>query len=65
MAAASNHRGNTNLTSTPPDRTQTALADLARELVDKVGIEGATRYCHSLGWFGVLHQIELLNHSKP
>lgn len=38
------------------------LADLARDLVDKVGIEGAMRYCHSLGWLGVLHQVELLKH---
>lgn len=36
------------------------LAAVARELVDKVGVEGATRYCHGLGWLGVLAQIELL-----
>ena len=36
------------------------LATLARELVDKVGIEGAMRYCHSLGWGGVLHQVEMM-----
>jgi hypothetical protein len=41
-------------------RTQGDLAALARELVDKVGIEGAMRYCHSLGWGGVLHQVEML-----
>ena len=42
---------------------QDALGDLARELVDKVGIEGAVRYCHSLGWRGVLDQVERLRHS--
>lgn len=36
------------------------LAALARELVDKVGIEGAERYCHGLGWGGVLLQVENL-----
>ncbi len=36
------------------------LAALARELVDKVGIEGAMRYCRSLGWGGVLNQVEML-----
>lgn len=42
---------------------QDSLGDLARELVDKVGIEGAVRYCHSLGWRGVLAQVELLRQS--
>jgi len=36
------------------------LATLARELVDKVGFEGAMRYCRSLGWGGVLTQVEKL-----
>ncbi len=39
------------------------LADLARDLVEKVGIEGAIRYCRSLGWRGVLDQVERLRHS--
>jgi hypothetical protein len=39
------------------------LAALARDLVDKVGIEGAVRYCRSLGWGGVLDQVELLRRS--
>jgi hypothetical protein len=41
-------------------RAQGDLAALARDLVDKVGIDGAMRYCRSLGWGGVLHQVELL-----
>ncbi len=39
---------------------QRDLADLALELVDRVGVEGAIRYCHSLGWRGVLDQIEAM-----
>lgn len=39
------------------------LSELALELVDKVGIEGAIRYCHSLGWRGVQDQVEMLRHS--
>ena len=42
------------------NRAENRMADLARDLVDKVGIEGAVRYCHSLGWLGVLTQVELL-----
>ena len=37
------------------------LAALARELVDKVGVEGAMRYCHGLGWLGVLDQVKRLD----
>ncbi|MEQ9607625.1 MAG: hypothetical protein RLN99_08165 [Kiloniellaceae bacterium] len=40
------------------------LATLARDLVDKVGIEGAMRYCHSLGWGGVLRQVEMLRSQR-
>jgi len=40
------------------------LTALARDLVDKVGIEGAMRYCRSLGWGGVLHQIEVLRSQR-
>ncbi len=43
-----------------PDRGQSDLIALARDLVDKVGIEGAASYCRGLGWGGVLHQVELL-----
>lgn len=39
------------------------LSALAHDLVDKVGIEGAIRYCHSLGWLGVIDQVEQLRHS--
>ncbi len=40
------------------------LAELARDLVDKVGIEGAVRYCSSVGWAGVLAQVELLRQGR-
>jgi hypothetical protein len=46
-----------------PDRGQSDLTELARDLVDKVGIDGAARYCHGLGWGGVLAQVELLRHT--
>jgi len=36
------------------------ISALARDLVDKVGIDGARGYCRSLGWRGVLDQVELL-----
>lgn len=48
----------------PQSRNTGDLAALARELVDKVGIEGAVRYCHSLGWGGVLLQVENLRSRK-
>lgn len=34
------------------------LADLALELIDRVGVDGAIRYCNSMSWGGVLAQIE-------
>ncbi|MGF1592571.1 MAG: hypothetical protein ACFCUW_04785 [Kiloniellaceae bacterium] len=40
------------------------MAALARELVDKVGVDGATRYCSSLGWRGVLEEVELLRRER-
>lgn len=46
----------------PLRRRQGDLAAVARDLVDKVGIDGAIRYCRSLGWRGVLDQVELLRH---
>ena len=53
------------MTPAPRDARQAAtkqrsLADIALELVDKVGVDGAIRYCHSLGWGGVLAQIEAI-----
>lgn len=39
---------------------QRDLTDLALELIDKVGVDGAIRYCSSLGWGGVLAQIEAI-----
>jgi hypothetical protein len=50
--------------STTEDRAEGSLATLARELVDKVGIDGAMRYCHSLGWRGVLDQVENLRSQR-
>lgn len=45
------------------DSRHNSLNALARDLVDKVGIEGAIRYCRSLGWLGVIDQVERLRHS--
>ena len=47
---------------TPPWRGD--LSVLARDLVDKVGIDGAARYCSGLGWRGVLEQVEMLRHGR-
>jgi hypothetical protein len=43
---------------------ESSLATLARELVDKVGLDGAMRYCHSLGWRGVLDEVALLRRAS-
>jgi len=40
------------------------LSALARDLVDKVGIDGALRYCSSVGWRGVRAQVELLRQNR-
>ena len=48
------------LVDEPLDAVWRDLADLALELVDRVGVEGAIRYCNSLGWGGVLAQIEAI-----
>ena len=48
--------------SSQPPSQQADLLTIACDLVDKVGIEGAARYCRSLGWAGVLRQVELLRH---
>ncbi|MGF1628720.1 MAG: hypothetical protein ACFCUT_04565 [Kiloniellaceae bacterium] len=50
--------------STTEDRAEGRLAALARDLVDKVGIDGAIRYCRSLGWRGVLDQVENLRSQR-
>jgi hypothetical protein len=47
-----------------PGRGQSDLSELARDLVDKVGIDGAVRYCRSLGWRGVLDQVEQLRRGR-
>jgi len=39
---------------------ESRLKTLARELIATVGVEGASRYCRSLGWRGVLEEVELL-----
>lgn len=62
MSAKSNHNADSDALSSASSGGQGDLADLARDLVDKVGIEGAMRYCHSLGWLGVLRQVEQLRH---
>ncbi len=49
---------------TAEGRVEGRLAALARELVDKVGVDGATRYCSSLGWRGVLEEVELLRRER-
>jgi hypothetical protein len=50
--------------SSETDRTGGRLAALARELVDKVGVEGAIRYCSSLGWRGVRDEVEALRREQ-
>lgn len=46
-------------------RADNSLSALARELVDAVGVEGAIRYCSSLGWQGVLEEVEMLRRQQP
>ncbi len=61
IAAGSGHAGQDPEEAEQQERPRAGdLAALARDLVDKVGIEGAMRYCRSLGWRGVLDQVELL-----
>lgn len=64
MPPASIHSGKRIAEDTTPGGRQNDLSVLARDLVDKVGIEGAIRYCHSLGWLGVLRQVELLKYPR-
>ena len=61
IAAGSGHAGQDPEEAEQEERPRAGdLAALARDLVDKVGIDGAVRYCRSLGWRGVLDQVELL-----
>jgi hypothetical protein len=46
--------------STSAERPESRLTALARDLVEAVGVDGAIRYCSSLGWRGVLDEVELL-----
>ena len=50
--------------NTSPDRTESRLKALARDLVETVGVEGAIRYCSSLGWRGVLEEVETLRRQQ-
>jgi hypothetical protein len=50
--------------SAPPDRKESRLAALARDLVETVGVEGAISYCSSLGWRGVLEEVETLRRQQ-
>lgn len=52
--------------ATRADRTQSRLAALASDLVEAVGVDGAVRYCSSVGWRGVLEEVEMLRReSRP
>lgn len=46
------------------DSAESRLTALARNLIDTVGVEGAIRYCSSLGWRGVLREVEALHHQS-
>ena len=43
---------------------ETRLSALARDLVETVGVEGAIRYCSSLGWRGVLEEVRALQRQR-
>lgn len=47
-------------TASSGTRGETRLSSLARDLVEAVGVEGAIRYCSSLGWQGVLDEVRKL-----
>ena len=53
-------RDNGETESTSAAHPESRLTALARDLVETVGVEGAIRYCSSLGWRGVLEEVELL-----
>ena len=63
MTLSTSNQSGITIETDSPDTTSNPLSELALELVDKVGIEGAIRYCHSLGWRGVQDQVEMLRHS--
>jgi len=42
------------------ERGEGRVTALARNLIETVGVEGAIRYCSSVGWRGVLREVELL-----
>lgn len=46
------------------ERGEIRLTALARELIEAVGVEGAIRYCSSLGWRGVLEEVESLRRQE-
>ena len=50
--------------STGEHRAEGRMAALARDLVEAVGVEGAIRYCSSLGWRGVLKEVEILRRQQ-
>ena len=49
---------------TDEDRREGRIAALARDLVAAVGVEGAIRYCSSLGWRGVRREVEMLRRQQ-
>lgn len=59
-ASASGHEESV----TTSTRGQSRLSALARELVETVGVEGAIRYCSSLGWQGVLEEVKCLQRQR-
>lgn len=46
------------------DREEGRVTALARDLVEAVGVEGAIRYCSSLGWRGVRREVEMLRRQQ-
>lgn len=46
------------------ERGESRLTALARDLIEAVGVEGAMRYCSSLGWQGVLEEVESLRRQE-
>lgn len=46
------------------NRRQSRIAALARDLVNAVGVDGAIRYCSSLGWRGVRREVESLRRQQ-
>lgn len=46
------------------DRREGRMTALARDLVAAVGVEGAIRYCSSLGWRGIRREVEMLRRQQ-